>query len=112
MSPDNRHHNGEYWARGNDSSQEHENPAKYCLYRPTASELLAVLATACEALPPVSAVLLYISAAGDFLQSNAGPLFPLSGEGLKKSTFLTSGWFERERKEDNEEDFTLDYYHT
>lgn len=64
MSPDNRHHNGEYWARGNDSSVEHENPAKYCLYRPTASELLAVLATACEALPPVSAVLLYISAAG------------------------------------------------
>ncbi len=64
VSPDNRHHNGEYWARGGDNSVEHENPAKYCLYRPTASELLAVLATACEALPPVSAVLLYISAAG------------------------------------------------
>jgi hypothetical protein len=64
VSPDNRHHNGEYWARGNDNNVEHENPAKYCLYRPTASELLAVLATACEALPPVSAVLLYISAAG------------------------------------------------
>ena len=64
VSPDNRHHNGEYWARGTDGSVEHENPAKYLLYRPTASEILAVLATACEALPPVSAILVYISAAG------------------------------------------------
>ena len=50
---------------------EHENPAKYLLYRPTASEILAVLATACEALPPVSAILVYISAAGAAL--HAGP---------------------------------------
>ena len=64
MSPDHRHHNGEYWARGSDSNVERENPAKYLLYRPTASEMLAVLATACESLPPVSALLVYISAAG------------------------------------------------
>ncbi len=64
VSPDHRHHNGEYWARGNDSNVERENPAKYLLYRPTASEMLAVLATACEAMPPVSALLVYISAAG------------------------------------------------
>ena len=67
MSPDHRHHNGEYWARGNDSNVERENPAKYLLYRPTASEMLAVLATACEALPPVSALLVYISAAGQLV---------------------------------------------
>lgn len=64
MSPDDRH-NGEYWARGTENGTEHENPAKYMLYRPTASELLAVLATSCEALPPVSAILVYISAAGE-----------------------------------------------
>ena len=51
---------------------ERENPAKYLLYRPTASEMLAVLATACEALPPVSALLVYISAAG---QTSKASLF-------------------------------------
>ncbi|XP_024544213.1 protein SCAI [Selaginella moellendorffii] len=40
------------------------NPHKYILYRPNIHQLLMVLATACEEVPPDSAVLLYLSAAG------------------------------------------------
>ncbi len=47
-----------------------EAPAKFVLYRPMASHLLAVLATACEALPPVSALLIYLSASGAPCQSS------------------------------------------
>ena len=43
VSPDNQYRNGEW---GADTNVQHENPAKYLLYRPTASQVLAVLATA------------------------------------------------------------------
>ena len=67
------------YSRGQDfDGAEHENPAKFLLYRPAATELLAVLATTCETLPPVSVMLLAISAAGELLAWSAkrvcGPL--------------------------------------
>ena len=64
------------YSRGQDfDGPEHENPAKFLLYRPAATELLAVLATTCETLPPVSVMLLAISAAGELglLQGCVGP---------------------------------------
>lgn len=64
------------YSRGQDfDGAEHENPAKFLLYRPAATELLAVLATTCETLPPVSVMLLAISAAGELglLQGCVGP---------------------------------------
>ena len=60
------------YSRGQDfDGAEHENPAKFLLYRPAATELLAVLATTCETLPPVSVMLLAISAAGELLAWSA-----------------------------------------
>lgn len=60
LSPDAQYRNQE-WS----DSAEYENPAKFLMHRPSASELLAVLATTCEALRPVQAVLMYVSAAGE-----------------------------------------------
>ncbi|XP_050205378.1 uncharacterized protein LOC126655301 [Mercurialis annua] len=45
------------------------NPRKAVLYRPSATHLLAVLATICEELPPESVMLIYLSASGNSCQS-------------------------------------------
>ena len=66
MSPDTAA--GEWREAGGAAAPE--PPAKAVLFRPAASHLLAVLATACEALPPVSALLIYLSASG---ARRAGP---------------------------------------
>ena len=52
------------WRHEAGASTAPEPPAKCVLYRPSASHLLAVLATAAEALPPGSALLVYLSASG------------------------------------------------
>lgn len=41
------------------------NPKKAVLYRPSATQLLAVLAAICDELPPESVMLIYIAASGD-----------------------------------------------
>lgn len=41
------------------------NPKKAVLYRPSATQLLAVLAAICDDLPPESVMLIYIAASGD-----------------------------------------------
>ncbi|XP_071701950.1 uncharacterized protein [Rutidosis leptorrhynchoides] len=41
------------------------NPKKAVLYRPSATHLLAVLASICDELPPESVMLIYIAASGD-----------------------------------------------
>ena len=61
MSPDGG--TGE-WRHEAGAAAAPEPPAKCVLYRPSASHLLAVLATAAEALPPGSALLVYLSASG------------------------------------------------
>ncbi|KAI3506501.1 hypothetical protein L1887_28862 [Cichorium endivia] len=45
------------------------NPKKAVLYRPSATQLLAVLASICDELPPESVMLIYIAASGDSGQS-------------------------------------------
>ncbi|KAI4371872.1 hypothetical protein MLD38_010171 [Melastoma candidum] len=40
------------------------NPRKAVLYRPTAAQLIAVLATICEDLPPDGIIMIYLSASG------------------------------------------------
>ncbi|KAK9806282.1 hypothetical protein WJX72_008437 [[Myrmecia] bisecta] len=60
LSPDRHYNNGAEWSEGQAAT---ENPAKYLLYRPSASHFLAVLATACEALPQNSVLLVYLAAA-------------------------------------------------
>lgn len=61
MSPDGG--TGE-WRHEAGAGATPEPPAKCVLYRPSASHLLAVLATAAEALLPGSALLVYLSASG------------------------------------------------
>lgn len=47
------------------------NPHKYILHRPSVSQLLLVMATACEELPADGIILLYMSALGKMAQSGA-----------------------------------------
>ncbi|CAH9088273.1 unnamed protein product [Cuscuta epithymum] len=46
------------------------NPKKFTLYRPSVAQLIAVIATICEELPPESVIVLYISASGNPGQSS------------------------------------------
>lgn len=46
------------------------NPKKAVLYRPSATQLLAVLAAICDELPPDSVMLIYIAASGDSGQTS------------------------------------------
>nr|GMD56416.1 protein SCAI [Ipomoea batatas] len=46
------------------------NPKKATLYRPSVAQLIAVIATICEELPPESVILLYVSASGNSGQSS------------------------------------------
>ncbi|KAI7981064.1 Protein SCAI [Camellia lanceoleosa] len=46
------------------------NPRKAILYRPSVTQLIAVIATICEELPPDSVMLVYISASGKAGHSN------------------------------------------
>ncbi|VFQ74324.1 unnamed protein product [Cuscuta campestris] len=46
------------------------NPKKVTLYHPSVAQLIAVIATTCEELPPESVMLLYISASGSHGQSS------------------------------------------
>lgn len=50
------------------------NPRKAILYRPSATHLLAVLATICEELPPDGVLLIYLSASGRLGQTVLSPL--------------------------------------
>ncbi|KAL9463962.1 hypothetical protein AB3S75_001711 [Citrus x aurantiifolia] len=61
------------------------NPRKAVLYRPSATHLLAVIATVCEELPPESIMLLYLSASGKAGHSNV-PQGEHSGGSRKSSS--------------------------
>ncbi|XP_052195727.1 uncharacterized protein LOC127803506 [Diospyros lotus] len=50
------------------------NPRKAILYRPSVTQLIAVIATICEELPPESVMLVYISARGKAVHSNVSQM--------------------------------------
>lgn len=50
------------------------NPRKAILHRPSVTQLLAVIATVCEELPPDSVMLIYLSASGKSGQSGFSPV--------------------------------------
>lgn len=50
-----------------------ENPHKYLLFKPSPSQILVYLASGCNDLPPNGALLLYISAEGQIVQSTKHP---------------------------------------
>ncbi|KAK6923369.1 Protein SCAI [Dillenia turbinata] len=55
------------------------NPRKAVLYRPSATHLIAVLATLCEELPPDSVMLIYLSASGKAGYTNGSQEESLGG---------------------------------
>ncbi|KAK6923792.1 Protein SCAI [Dillenia turbinata] len=55
------------------------NPRKAVLYRPSATHLIAVLATLCEELPPESVMLIYLSASGKAGYTNDSQVESLGG---------------------------------
>ncbi|XP_059638860.1 uncharacterized protein LOC132281145 [Cornus florida] len=63
------------------------NPRKAILYRPSVTQLIAVLATICEELPPDSVMLVYISASGNgaLQRENSGGSRESSGGSRKSS---------------------------
>ncbi|KAI4345273.1 hypothetical protein L6164_012410 [Bauhinia variegata] len=50
------------------------NPRKAVLYRPSVTQVLAVMATICEELPPDSVVLVYLSASGKASHNNVSQM--------------------------------------
>ncbi|XP_049886103.1 protein SCAI [Pectinophora gossypiella] len=50
-----------------------DNPHKYLLFKPSPSQVLVYLASGCNDLPPGGALLLYISADGQIVQSSKHP---------------------------------------
>ncbi|CAI0422153.1 unnamed protein product [Linum tenue] len=60
------------------------NPRKAVLYRPSVTQLLAVMATICEELPPESVMLIYLSASG---KSSQGTVSRMDGpDGSRRSS--------------------------
>ncbi|KAI8536317.1 hypothetical protein RHMOL_Rhmol10G0247900 [Rhododendron molle] len=62
------------------------NPKKAILYRPSVTQLMAVIATICEELPPESVILVYLSATGKARHPNVSQIE--SSGVLKKSSKL------------------------
>uniref|UniRef100_A0A5B6YMT1 Protein SCAI n=1 Tax=Davidia involucrata TaxID=16924 RepID=A0A5B6YMT1_DAVIN len=60
------------------------NPRKAILYRPSVTQLIAVIATICEELPPDSIMLIYLSASGEAGHGNV-PQVESSGGSRKSS---------------------------
>ncbi|XP_034907305.1 uncharacterized protein [Populus alba] len=67
------------------------NPRKAVLYRPSATRLLAVLATICEELPPETIVLIYLSASGKAAHSNLSQAGSSGGSRKSSKDKVVSG---------------------
>ncbi|OAY33441.1 hypothetical protein MANES_13G096500v8 [Manihot esculenta] len=67
------------------------NPRKAILYRPSATHLLAAMATICEELPSESIMLIYISASGKAGQSNVSPMENSGGSRKSSKNKVVSG---------------------
>ncbi|KAL2521684.1 hypothetical protein Fot_25607 [Forsythia ovata] len=66
------------------------NPKKAVLYRPSATQLISVIATVCEGLPPDSVMLIYLSAPGDSVTDNTSQIKSLDGSSKFSTSNATS----------------------
>ncbi|KAE8722362.1 histone H3.3-like [Hibiscus syriacus] len=66
------------------------NPRKAILYRPSATHLIAVMATICEELPPESIILVYLSASGKPGHINASQVETSGGSRRTRKSMLAS----------------------
>ncbi|KAJ4833657.1 hypothetical protein Tsubulata_001293 [Turnera subulata] len=67
------------------------NPRKAILYRPSATHLLAVMATICEDLPPESIMLIYLSASGKGGPKNVSHVESSGGSRKYSNNKIASG---------------------
>ncbi|KAL8476232.1 hypothetical protein ACS0TY_028768 [Phlomoides rotata] len=63
------------------------NPKKAVLYRPSVTQLIAVIATVCEELPPESVMLIYLSTTGNSVHSNTSQV---ENNGLSRKSAMSS----------------------
>ncbi|KAL8544718.1 hypothetical protein ACS0TY_005088 [Phlomoides rotata] len=63
------------------------NPKKAVLYRTSVTQLIAVIATVCEELPPESVMLIYLSTTGNSVHSNTSQV---ENNGLSRKSAMSS----------------------